>query len=344
MKYDVFISFKNSDKDGLPTPDSMHARAVYEALMATGLRVFFSEESLAEAGQGNFSRSIETALDSARILVLVASCREHIESRWVEAEWDSFLEDLRSGNKQGELFILSCGNLSPADLPLFLRRQQMFPAEGLDKLVKFVGNAMPRRSSLGDFIRGSLHCFHPEKDEDKVYLLTVHPGSNADTYHVTAYWGARTAKRLNSQMKVRDVSAVRAQLEVEKEKKEKLRCGYVEKPFARILTPEARSLMSASLGLHEAPGKAGPARAAGSKPGRSGKSQQAAEETAGTGAKGKVEPRVSGAATRGKTVTADPAPVEPPPGTRATAKSPAVEARRKQGSGMSAARAAIRSE
>ncbi len=258
MKYDVFISFKNSGKDGLPTPDYTHARAVYEALMAIGLKVFFSEASLAEAGQGNFSRSIETALESARILILVASCRERIESRWVEAEWDSFLQDLRSGNKQGELFILSCGNLSPADLPLFLPRQQMFPADGLDKLVKFVGNAMPRRSSLRDFIRGSLHCFHPEKDEDKVYLLTVHPGSNADTYHVTAYWGARTAKRLNSQMKVRDISAGRAQLEVEKEMKEKLRYGYVEKPFARILTPEARSLMSASLGLHEAPRKGRP--------------------------------------------------------------------------------------
>ena len=141
MKYDVFISFKRSGKNGLLTPDCAHARAVYEALMALGLKVFFSEESLAEEAQGNFSKSIQTALESARILILVASCREHIESRWVETEWDSFLQDLRSGNKEGEMFILSCGNLRPADLPLFLRRQQMFPAEGLDRLVKFVGNA-----------------------------------------------------------------------------------------------------------------------------------------------------------------------------------------------------------
>jgi predicted DNA-binding WGR domain protein len=256
MSHDVFISFKNSGKDGLPTPDSKHARAVYEALIALGLKVFFSEESLAEEGHGNFSRTIETALESARILILVASCREHIESPWVETEWGNFLERLRSGTKEGEIFILSCGKLSPADLPLFLRRQQMFPADSLDKLVKFVTHAMPSRNSLRDFIRASLHCFHPEKDEDKAYVLTVHPGSDPETYHVTAYWGARTAKRLSSQMKAINVSADAAQLEVEKAKREKLRCGYVETPFAKILTNEARSHISAALGLHEAPGKA----------------------------------------------------------------------------------------
>jgi|GEM_PF-5437742 len=29
MSHDVFISFKNSGKDGLPTPDYTQARAVY---------------------------------------------------------------------------------------------------------------------------------------------------------------------------------------------------------------------------------------------------------------------------------------------------------------------------
>jgi predicted DNA-binding WGR domain protein len=265
MTHDVFISFKNSGPDGSATPDAAIAREVYQALKNIGLKVFFSEESLAEAGQGNFSKSIETALESARILVLVASCREHIESRWVEAEWDSFLQDVRSGHKQGEMFILSCGTLNPADLPLFLRRQQMFPADSMDKLVKFVGNALPPPAALGDFIRVSLHCFHPEKDEDKVYLLTVHPGSSADTYHVTAYWGARSAKRLSSQMKAINVSAVAAKAEVAKAKQEKLRSGYAPAPHARILTPEARAHLSAALGLNEAPAKAASSRAAGAK-------------------------------------------------------------------------------
>lgn len=87
MKYDVFISFKNSGKDGKPTADAAAARKVYEALKAKGIKVFFSEESLAEAGRGHFGGAIEDALESARVLVLVASCPEHIKSRWVEMEW-----------------------------------------------------------------------------------------------------------------------------------------------------------------------------------------------------------------------------------------------------------------
>ena len=340
MSHDVFISFKNSGKDGLPTPDSKHARAVYQALIALGLKVFFSEESLAEEGHGNFSRTIETALESARILILVASCREHIESPWVETEWGNFLERLRSGTKEGEIFILSCGNLRPADLPLFLRRQQMFPADSLDKLIKFVTHAMPARNSLRDFIHASLHCFHPEKDEDKVYVLTVHPGSDAETYHVTAYWGGRTAKRLSSQMKAINVSLDVARQEVEKAKREKLRSGYLQTPFAKILTDEARAHISAALGLHEVSGKGGPTRAASSKRARSSKPTEAAKQAVKTAAKRKTKSSGSGSGLRRKKVRDDLVRVKPPHATKVTTQAASVKARRKPVSKktMSAAR------
>ena len=252
MSYDVFISFKNSGKDGKPTPDASAARGVYNALKSAGLKVFFSEESLAEVGKGQFGKSIETALESARVLILVASCREHIESPWVETEWDSFLQTVRSGHKQGELFIFNCGDLKPADLPLFLRRQQMFAQNSMEKLLQFVASAVPTLPTLGDFIQVALHCLRPEKNEDKVYLVTVHPGTTVSTCHVTAHWGARSAKRLSSQMKAINVSKAAAATEVEKAKQEKLRGGYLPAAYAKLLTDEARSHLSASLGLFEA--------------------------------------------------------------------------------------------
>ena len=252
MSYDVFISFKNSSKDGKATPDATAARSVYDALKSAGMKVFFSEESLAEVGKGHFGKSIETALESARVLILVASCREHIESPWVETEWDSFLQNIRSGNKQGELFIFNCGDLKPADLPLFLRRQQMFAQNSMEKLLQFVASAVPTLPTLGDFIQVALHCLRPEKNEDKVYLVTVHPGTSASTCHVTAHWGARSAKRLSSQMKAINVSKEAATTEVEKAKQEKLRGGYLPAAYSKLLTDEARSHLSASLGLFEA--------------------------------------------------------------------------------------------
>lgn len=253
MQYDVFISFKNSGKNGKQTPDAGAARKVHAALKERGIAAFFSEESLAEKGSGHFSKTIEGALDSARVLILVASCREHIESRWVEAEWDSFLQDVRSGNKEGELFILSCGDLKATDLPLFLRRQQMFRESDLEKMLSFVSSAMVPQATLNDLIELTLHCNRPEKNEDKIYLMTVQQGSSAATRNVVAHWGARASKRLNSQVKAVNVSADAATKEVEKALQEKLRGGYVPASHVNLLTSEAWSFLAASLNVADSP-------------------------------------------------------------------------------------------
>lgn len=253
MQYDVFISFKNSGKSGKQTPDAGTARKVHAALKERGIATFFSEESLAEKGSGHFSKTIERALDSARVLILVASCREHIESRWVEAEWDSFLQDVRSGNKEGELFILNCGDLKATDLPLFLRRQQMFKESDLEKMLSFVSSAMVPQATLNDLIQLTLHCNRPEKKEDKIYLMTVQQGSSAATRNVVAHWGARSSKRLNSQVKAVNVSADDATKEVEKALQEKLRGGYVPASHVNLLTSEAWSFLAASLNVADSP-------------------------------------------------------------------------------------------
>ena len=249
MSYDVFISFKNSGKDGKATPDAQAARSVYEALKAEKIKAFFSEESLAEVGKGQFGKSIETALESSKVLILVASCREHIESPWVEAEWDSFLQTVRSGHKEGELFIFNCGELNPGELPLFLRRQQMFAKDSMSKLVQFVASAVPNEPTLKDFVHVSLHCYRPENNEDKVYLVTVHPGHSADMFHVTAHWGARSAKRLSSQLKAINVTKEAANAEVAKAKQEKVKGGYLPAPLSKVLSDEARSHLAASMGV-----------------------------------------------------------------------------------------------
>ena len=249
MSYDVFISFKNSGKDGKATPDAQAARSVYEALKAEKIKAFFSEESLAEVGKGQFGKSIETALESSKVLILVASCREHIESPWVEAEWDSFLQTVRSGHKEGELFIFNCGELNPGELPLFFRRQQMFAKDSMSKLVQFVASAVPNEPTLKDFVHVSLHCYRPENNEDKVYLVTVHPGHSAGMFHVTAHWGARSAKRLSSQLKAINVTKEAANAETVKAKQEKVKGGYLPAPLSKVLSGEARSHLAASMGV-----------------------------------------------------------------------------------------------
>ena len=255
MKYDVFISFKNSGKDGKPTADAAAARRVYDALKAEGIKVFFSEESLAAAGRGHFGGAIEDALESARVLVLVASCPEHIKSRWVEREWGNFMNAMVSDHKDRELFIYDCGPLKSADLPLFLRRQQMFSSKDLAKLVQFVRNALPAVPALPQLVRLSMHCLDPKKNEDKIYLVTAHSPTGTG-YNVTAHWGARSSKRLNSQMKaaqLMDEAEIRTV--VETLEREKLRNGYRRVTHRKLLTKEALASLSASLGLANEPSK-----------------------------------------------------------------------------------------
>jgi len=249
MKHDIFISFKYSGSDGKPTKDSIVARELYTELTKLKLSTFFSPVSIQESGKSNWDRAIESALESSRILILVGSSREHIDSAQVEEEWRAFQMIMRGSDRQ--FFILNCGNLQPSKLPLKLITYQLFQHNDLNALVEMVVNSMRPEKKLDDFIKVSLHSFHPEKNEDKVYFMTVGKGLSNDTFIVTAYWGARMSKRLNSQIKVSNVSATEAKKEVEKAKLEKLRSGYAPKPFAKLITNEARANLAASLGLNE---------------------------------------------------------------------------------------------
>jgi len=248
--YDVFISFKHSARDGGATRDVDAARAVYDALTAAGVRTFFSVESLKRDGRGLFAKSIEAALESARFLVLVASCREHIESKWVEAEWDTFINDVRSGHKpDGDLVILNCGNLQPSQLPLFLRRHSMFGIDEIESIVEVVNSSLPKPVGLGDVIRASLHCFDPKANKDKIYIVTAHAPAGAE-YVIKTHWGARQAKRLASMVKT---SGIATEKEIKKavkdivDEKTKGAERYLAKAWKSLLTDDAMRALAAEL-------------------------------------------------------------------------------------------------
>ena len=250
-QYDAFISFKHSGRGGGLTPDAEAARAVYEALMAAGVRTFFSPECLKHHGQGRYTRSIEAALESAKFLVLVASCREHIDSPWVETEWDTFINDVRSGHKpEGDLVILNCGDLAPAALPLFLRRHSMFQQEEIDTLVQLVRGGCAKAPRLGDVIQASLHCLDQKGNKDKIYIVTAHSPGGSD-YVIKTHWGPRDAKRLASMVKKTGVGDADIRKIVHAIAAEKTRCaeGYKPKPWKSLLTIEAMRAMAAELAV-----------------------------------------------------------------------------------------------
>ena len=238
--YDVFISFKTHDTDA--------ARLVYDALRDRGVSVFFSAESIITQGAGNYSSAIEMALDASRVLVLVGSCVEHIQSTYVRAEWDAFLNDIRSDYKpHGELFVLNCGTLEPRQLPLFLRCHNMFALDDLDALINSVVNALPAPPALGDVITSCLR--YRDTTSDKLYLLTVTEAPNG-SFTVTSHWGRRESQRLKSQVKVTDCADRRTANELARQwEQQKKRGGYRKARWPRVLTAQARLALGAALHL-----------------------------------------------------------------------------------------------
>ncbi|ABB33219.1 hypothetical protein GeomeDRAFT_2936 [Geobacter metallireducens RCH3] len=143
--YQVFISFKNSDEQGLPTRDSQLADLLYREFTSRGLDVFYSNLSLPRLGESEYKKCIDDALDSSTVLIAVGTSRENLESKWVRYEWDSFYNDVLSGVKpQGRLFVYY-EKMSTKELPRTLRQNQAFPhgLDHLNELSEYIMRALP---------------------------------------------------------------------------------------------------------------------------------------------------------------------------------------------------------
>ena len=121
--YDVFICYKETDDyTGERTLDSVLAQDIYEALTDKGVRTFFARISLEEMLGQNYEPYIYAALTSARIMVVVSTCREYLEAVWVKNEWLRFLQFMSSD--KNKILIPAYSDMSPYDLPAELSRYQ----------------------------------------------------------------------------------------------------------------------------------------------------------------------------------------------------------------------------
>lgn len=109
----IFLSAKSEDYAA--------ANQVYSHLTGHGHSVFFSDQTLPHMGNSDYRREIDRALEHAKHLVVVTSRKEYVESKWVEAEWGSFINEKRSGRKDGNIIVLLAGPMKIGDLPISLR-------------------------------------------------------------------------------------------------------------------------------------------------------------------------------------------------------------------------------
>lgn len=127
--YDVFISYKKTGFDDKRTIDSQYARKLYQYLTNQGIKVFFAEETLDQVGGEMYEPYIFAALTSAKVMVLLGSCKEHFEAVWVKNEWRRFM--MLSQEDPSKALIPAFVNCKPEEeLPMGLNVRQALDATG----------------------------------------------------------------------------------------------------------------------------------------------------------------------------------------------------------------------
>lgn len=142
MAYDVFISFKNTAPGGGLTIDRTIAERLHMKLRDEGLEVFFSERDINNAA---FMDQVYRALDEAKLLILVGTSVEYINSEWVKSEWQNFLGAMHNGRKPRGQIITVLQGISTRDLPIEISNMQSFNAVDIDGIVDFVFKALGKR-------------------------------------------------------------------------------------------------------------------------------------------------------------------------------------------------------
>lgn len=144
-QFDIFISFKNTGENGLQTEDAALAEQVYKEFCARGISTFYSNITLLRLGESVYKRSIDKALDTAKILIVIGTDLAYIKSRWIRYEWESFHTDVLDGVKDGEIITFT-KNINPRSLPRALRSYQNCNAEdmSISAFCDFAENALKR--------------------------------------------------------------------------------------------------------------------------------------------------------------------------------------------------------
>ncbi len=147
--FDIFICYKETDALGNRTQDSVYAQDIYYALTKEGFKVFFARITLENKLGSAYEPYIFAALNSAKVMLVVGTSREHLEAVWVKNEWSRYLSLIKNGGDKTIIPVYK--DMSPYDMPeefQYLQSQDMSKIGFLQDLIhgvnKLVGKPAPQ--------------------------------------------------------------------------------------------------------------------------------------------------------------------------------------------------------
>lgn len=94
-KYDVFICYKETDDSGERTVDSVLAQELYNELTKMKIKTFFARKTLEGKVGSNYEPIIYSALNSAKVMIVMGTKPEYFEATWVKNEWSRYLDFMK---------------------------------------------------------------------------------------------------------------------------------------------------------------------------------------------------------------------------------------------------------
>lgn len=113
--FDVFICYKETDENGKRTVDSVIANDIYYQLTQEGLKVFYSAITLEDKLGQEYEPYIFSALNTAKVMLVIGTKPEYFNAVWVKNEWFRFLKLMKADREK--LLIPCFRDMDAYDLP-----------------------------------------------------------------------------------------------------------------------------------------------------------------------------------------------------------------------------------
>jgi tetratricopeptide (TPR) repeat protein len=149
--YDVFICYKEATDGGSRTKDSTIAQDIFYELTKEGYRVFFARITLEDKLGREYEPYIFSALNSAKIMLVIGTRKEYFEATWVKNEWSRFLAIMKKDRSR--LLIPCYRDMDAYDMP--------------DELSHLQCQDMSKVGFIQDILRGIKKILDAGKSEEK---------------------------------------------------------------------------------------------------------------------------------------------------------------------------------
>ena len=158
--YDVFICYKETDEFGKRTQDSVIANDIYHQLTTEGYKVFYAAITLEDKLGSEYEPYIFSALNTAKVMLVIGTKPEFFNAVWVKNEWSRFLKIMRKD--RSKLLIPCYRDMDPYELP--------------EEFAHLQAQDMSKIGFINDIVRGIKKVIVKEDKQTNVKEVIIQQG------------------------------------------------------------------------------------------------------------------------------------------------------------------------